>query len=160
MDCRVRVYTLTRNDGHFWEIHVKNQIDAIRKKAMQSEQGDIFTLIYQSLKEIGITSYSVNLETGKRVYTRKDEQFEDDMNECHYIFGSFDLAKVETVIKNKSQKNDSRFEEWLVDMTNVLSDLAKAGVHRYIVSMTNNIAIYFDKNNTQAYLEFIPSRAV
>ena len=136
---------------------MKSEIDTIRKKAMESEQGDIFPLVYKSLKEIGITSYSVDLESGKRVYTRDNEQFEDNLQNTQFTFGSFNKTKIAAIIQNKSQKSNSNFDEWLNEMNNVLTELSKAGVHRYIVTMTNDLAIYIDKHNTQAYVEFIPS---
>ena len=128
---------------------LKEQINNIRKQAVESGHVYPFPWIYKSLKNIGIMSYSLDLESRKMVFIHQDEKLEERAPEKNCVFGSFNIEKIVAALK-KHQKGKTSYDEWLDDM-------ACAGVHRYIVTMPHDIVIYIDQNNTQAHVESISS---
>jgi len=128
---------------------LKEQINNIRQQAVESGHVFPFPWIYKSFKNLGIVSCSIDLESGKTIFIHPEVKLEEQAPEKNFIFGSFNSEQIVSALQ-KHQKGETSYDEWLDEM-------ARAGVHRYIVTMPNDIVIYLDQHNTQAHVESIPS---
>lgn len=131
------------------EKNLKEQINNIRQQAGASGCVYSFPWVYKSLKEIGITSYAVDIKSGKAVISHKEEKLEEQAPEKNFVFGAFNIEQIVAALQ-KHQKGETSYDEWL-------QEVARAGVFRYVVTMAQDMVIYLDQNNTQAYVEPIPS---
>lgn len=129
------------------EERVKEVIHKILMKAMESGDKFAFPIIYKSLKEEGIISYSYDFESGRRVFTYSEGKIEEQEHHSDFVYGEFNTTRIREALE-RHQTGETSYDEWLKEM-------AHAGVWRYIVTMNHNMTIYLDQSNTQIFVEAI-----
>lgn len=128
---------------------LQTMIGAIRKEAMESGRTYAFPWVYKALKELGIVSYSVDMAVGQAIIRHRDVILKEEFPTNGFTFGAFNVQGVSDAIA-RHQRGETTYDVWM-------GEVAKAGVHRYIVSMAHDVVVYLDGDNTQLHIEPVPA---
>jgi uncharacterized protein YbcV (DUF1398 family) len=123
------------------------EIQTIREQAARENRN--FVWVFHQMKAAGIESYAYDLQLDKKTFIRGSEKVEERLGISTLQFGAYNLEGFKKAVK-KHQQGQTSYLQWL-------HDTASNGIYRYIVLMAQDIVVYLNQEDTQAYVETIPS---